>query len=95
MNAQEAIEIKERELDVLKADLQMWRTMSHLDEEAIDRYERSVKAESILLESAKLFHKHTIPMLESRHKELGMDYNSKTVFRVPLENVGIEEGAKV
>lgn len=53
-----------------------------------------LEALSIVLESAKLFHKHSLPFLaENSHRVLGST-EWDTVYGIPLEDLGIRRVEK-
>ncbi len=91
MNAQEAIEQVELIIEQFK-QVQMFFG-DKTDAEQVERYEsleKEVKALSIVLESAKLFHEHTAPNLIMGNVRFSQSKQHKTVYGVPLEKVGIE-----
>lgn len=103
MNAQEAIEITNKELYVLKNTYDAMErhaekliSLGMYDnetlQERLDKLEEKIEALSIVLESAKLFHQHIIPKFQEDYKKLGMKTEAESVFGVPLESVGIKEG---
>ncbi|MDN6327287.1 MAG: DUF1642 domain-containing protein [Alkalibacterium sp.] len=91
MNAQEAIERVEWAIEEYK-QVQMFFD-DKTDAEQVERYEsleKEVKALSIVLESAKLLHEHTVPDLIRGNVRFGRSEEYKTVYGVPLEKVGID-----
>lgn len=90
MNAQEAIDLMERELENYKA---MYKKHKKEQTTLEQFYKNKVDALSIILESAKLFHEHSVPRMFSELRPgLGEQEckNIKTVYGVPIESVGIE-----
>lgn len=79
MNAQEAIEVIDRYKERVNNG-----TLS-ISEQITYR-----EALSIVLESAKLFHEHTVPDLKRDNVRFGRSKKYKTVYGVPLEKVGID-----
>lgn len=97
MNAQEAIEKTEKELaqlDELIDDRNRLEWAGYISEEQRMKdeaeYNEIKTALSIVLESAKLFHEHTVPDLKRVNLRFGRSEEYKTIYGVPLEKVGIE-----
>lgn len=91
MNAQEAIERVEWTIEQYK-QVQMFFD-DKTDAEHVERYEslqNDIEALSIVLESAKLLHEHTVPDLIRGNVRFGRSEEYKTIYGMPLEKVGIE-----
>lgn len=103
MNAQEAIEKKQSYVNRLKSDIS--KLEKEIENPYINSkhflflcrrnhadLQRELEMESIVLESAKLFHQHIIPKFQEDYKKLGMNTEAESVFGVPLDKVGITKG---
>lgn len=91
MNAQKAIEIKEAALKNIKEVLDLIDNETIKTESSgLKHMRESYEALSIILESAKLFHEHTVPDRIRENVRFGRSEEYTTFYGVPLENVGIE-----
>lgn len=97
MNARGAIELAEAKIKRLENMLQVGIERNLLDTIGQNEIKRDIEAEIIILESAKLFHKYSVTEMFSKLKSgLGEEEANKikTIYGVPIENVGIEVDAE-
>lgn len=100
MNAQEAIEITENQITEIE---ELIYDRVNLEEGGYISFNQRIEDQKeltdlkealyIILESAKLFHEHSVPRMFSELKSgLGEEEckRIKTVYGVPIESVGIE-----
>jgi len=91
MNAQEAIKRMERKLTADKNRLDSYKSNGRYDGYSYKKFEEDIEAYYIVLESAKMLHEHIVPNMLSDYDELGFT-PAKSLYGVPFEKVGIEEG---
>lgn len=92
MNAQEAIENMASKLNKLNDLKLMLESEGKTEEIEYINLCENIKAFSIVLESAKVLHRHIIPKVKSDYNEAGFT-TAQSFYGVPLEELGIEEGA--
>lgn len=103
MNAQEAIEIMQVQVDGHKRMINLYtgQMQAYSDIPSQVEYWKELKEEeeaqylykSIVLESAKLFHEYSVPeMFKDLEHALGIEEvkTVETVYGIPIEQLGIE-----